>query len=173
MTGPVGTNLPADPDCPNATFRAADDVGGALFRSPPQRLKSRPEFLAVAKGKRFHVGPLSLQGLGRVEPNAATGPRFGLTVTRQTGNSVQRNRIRRRLREILRLRETGARPDHDYVIVARPSALSQPFDQLAQELTNAIAGLHSHRGRPSGPRGRRTPDSQKTSKDKKDQAAKS
>ena len=153
---------------PDETVCSADEPGlSGAHPVAPQRLKKRPEFLAVQKGQRFHAGPFSLQGLCRDDRN---GPRFGLTVTRQTGNSVERNRIRRRLREILRLRDAGARPDFDYVIVARPSALSLPFDRLARELHQSIAGLHAGKGRKGGPRDRRASSAGRMSSDTKDQA---
>jgi ribonuclease P protein component len=153
---------------PDETVCAAESPGtSGAFSQKPQRLRTRPEFLAVQKGQRFHAGPFSLQGLHRSDRN---GPRFGLTVTRQTGNSVERNRIRRRLREILRLRDAGAKPDFDYVIVARRAALALPFEQLAVELQQSISGLHAGKGRKSGPRDRRNP-SGRTSSDRKDQAS--
>ena len=175
MTCPVGTYVPAETPSLVVASATADQTcrtGDQGPRSPPARLKSRGQFLAVAKGKRFHAGPFSLQGLRRNEAEPATGPRFGLTVTRQTGNSVERNRIRRRLREVLRLRDTGGKPDHDYVIVARRSALSLPFDRLAEELTHSMTGLHGRKENPSGAR-RPRKSGQTAIATHKDQAAKS
>ena len=67
-------------------------------------------------------------------------PRFGLTVTRKVGNAVERNRIRRRLREAIRTC-CGADmvPGFDYVIVARRDLLSLPFDTLTGELSRRVA----------------------------------
>ncbi|ACB96886.1 ribonuclease P protein component [Beijerinckia indica] len=73
--------------------------------------------------------------------------RFGFTVTRKTGHAVQRNRIRRRLKEALRhLADTladpsadlPAKPGHDYVIIARPAALAMPFCDLQATLRQAL-----------------------------------
>lgn len=80
------------------------------------------------------------------------GPRFGLTVTKKTGNAVERNRIRRRLREVLR----ELRPDWpvaalDVVVVARRGALSAPFDALMVDLKRAIATFSSTRKRAERP----------------------
>jgi ribonuclease P protein component len=56
------------------------------------------------------------------------------------GNAVVRNRVRRRLREALRVHAAAAMaPGHDYVIVGREDVLAAGFDQLAGELTRRIA----------------------------------
>ncbi|HVI36036.1 MAG TPA: ribonuclease P protein component, partial [Gaiellales bacterium] len=71
----------------------------------------------------------------------------GITVTRKIGGAVVRNRARRRLREALRRVLPGpARAGHDYVVVARPGALSQPFVELVRELGSAIRGLSGRLG---------------------------
>ena len=61
-------------------------------------------------------------------------PRFGFTVTKKVGNSVIRNRIRRRLREAIRLTDPTSppKPGHDYVLVARIEALTAPFDDMRE-----------------------------------------
>ena len=81
-----------------------------------------------------------------------TGPRFGFTVTRKIGNAVVRNRIRRRFKEALRSMPPGTiLPGYDYVVVARPGVIEQPFAELSQTLATTIAGLHrpghAHKGR--------------------------
>jgi ribonuclease P protein component len=70
-------------------------------------------------------------------------PRFGFTVTKKVGRAVERNRIRRRLKEALRLLpDLPARKSSDYVIVARRDALSAPFSTLQAELSRAIVAVH-------------------------------
>ncbi len=69
--------------------------------------------------------------------------RFGLTVTKKTGNSVVRNRIRRRLREALRASglgrdEVANGAAHDYVIVARRDALAHPFANLKDDISRSV-----------------------------------
>jgi ribonuclease P protein component len=66
----------------------------------------------------------------------------GFTVSRKVGNSVERNRVRRRLREIARSVLPGqARPDLDYVLVGRQAALSRDFAAMRQELIEALKRL--------------------------------
>jgi len=84
-----------------------------------------------------------------VFPCAEAQPRFGFTVTKQSGGAVRRNRIRRRLKEALRLlNPLPARPGHDYVILARPEALSMPFLDLQGELIRALGKIAARKNQP-------------------------
>jgi ribonuclease P protein component len=109
-------------------------TGGAA----PLRLKKRSEFLAAGRGARRHARAFVLQVAERADDGPA---RFGLTVSKKTAPlSVHRNRIRRRLREALRLGAAlSAPPGRDYVIVARTEALAAPFAQLQQDVAAALA----------------------------------
>ena len=106
-----------------------------------RRLKKRAEFVRVARGSRVGRSAFSLQANDRELPD----PGIGFTVTKQTGNSPQRNRIRRRLRAAVKACETGFQPQHDYVLVGRREALSMPFDRLVSELGGAIPKVHARK----------------------------
>jgi ribonuclease P protein component len=111
------------------------------------RLKKNAQFRQVAKGTRFHSRSFSLQAAGRAQATAG-GPRVGFTVTRKTGGAVERNRMRRRLREALRLTpDLCTAPDHDYVLVIRREALTTPFAELVGELTRAFRDIASRKRR--------------------------
>lgn len=107
-----------------------------------ERLRKRAEFLAVAGGARASRRGFVLQ---KREPQAdavARSPRFGFTVTKKMGNSPERNRIRRRLREAVRLAAAPyAVSGADYVLIGRRAALSQPFEQLVSDLISGLGAL--------------------------------
>lgn len=125
----------------------------------PARLRRRAEFLAVAKGARLHLGLLSLQALRRPESAEA---RFGLTVTKKEGGAVERNRMRRRLREALRTTPgLAARSDHDYVIIARKELLHAGFVEVQAELLRALAKMHRDKAVKTSKSGRAGPQATK------------
>jgi len=119
------------------------------------RLRKRAEFLAVAKGRRVHRRPFVIQALRRAaDGKDAGGARFGYTVTRKTGNAVERNRIRRRLREVVRLHGANkARSGFDYVLIGRSAALSMPFERLAGDLGAGLDAIHVQLDKAEGPDG--------------------
>ncbi|MGH6857106.1 MAG: ribonuclease P protein component [Methylocella sp.] len=95
------------------------------------------------------TGPAQTGIATEVFPRAEAQPRFGFTVTKISGGAVQRNRIRRCLKEALRLLDPlPARPGHDYVILARPEALGMPFLALQGELIRALGKIDARKNRP-------------------------
>ena len=107
-----------------------------------ERLRQRADFLAAATGVKVPAAAFVLQAKRRSDQGPA---RFGFTVSKKVGNAVERNRVRRRLREIVRL--TGAervRAGHDYVLVGRRAALALPFERIKQDFDGAIRRAHRH-----------------------------
>lgn len=102
-----------------------------------ERLKKRRDFLAAAKGPRAARRAFVLEARARSDEAA---PRLGFTVTKRTApKAVERNRIRRRLREASRLLAPGSMaPGHDYVLIGRRAALNEPFDALKETLAAAF-----------------------------------
>lgn len=114
------------------------------------RLRKRPEFQRVAKGRRYHAPGFTVQCAPRDDNE--TLARFGLTITRKVGTAVERNRIRRRLRAVLATSsDIPSKPGHDYVLVARREALYLPFPELIRDMQTAISGV-------GGKSRRKTPD---------------
>ena len=62
------------------------------------------------------------------------GPRIGFTVPRALGKAVVRNRIKRRLREAVRLRLERLSPEWSIVINPRRKAMEAPFPELKREV---------------------------------------
>jgi ribonuclease P protein component len=103
-----------------------------------ERLKQRADFLATATGRRVPAGPFVLQARQRDDRGP---PRVGFTVTKKTGNAVERNRIRRRLRELVRLSNDTMQAGHDYVLIGRRGALNAPFEKMADDFIRALQRL--------------------------------
>ena len=105
-----------------------------------ERLKRRADFLAAATGSKVPSGPFVLQT--RLREDESGPVRVGFTVTKKAGNAVERNRIRRRLRELVRLSNDTMQAGHDYVLIGRRNALNAPFDKMADEFKRALTRSH-------------------------------
>ena len=114
-----------------------------------ERLRQRADFLAAATGARAPVSGFVLQALDRRED----GPvRVGFTVSKKVGNAAERNRVRRRLREVVRLApQAPLRPGYDYVLIGRRNALNLPFDRLIEDFGRALGRVHAGKGTGVGP----------------------
>ena len=110
------------------------------------RLRQRADFLAVANGARAASAAFVLQSLSRDDD----GPiRVGFTVTKKQGTATERNRIRRRLRELVkRLDVITMRPHSDYVLVGRRAALSRDFSTMLDDLRAALHRLDRQPNKP-------------------------
>ena len=106
------------------------------------RLRQRADFLAVAAGQKIPAASFVLQARRRGDQGPA---RVGFTVSKKVGSAVERNRVRRRLREAVRRSASRhMRQGHDYVIVGRRAALTADFARLMGDLDDALARLHRH-----------------------------
>lgn len=119
----------------------------------PDRLTRRVQFKAVAAdGRKHHGSCLTLQARSRSSDEALTGLRAGITVTRKVGHAVERNRIRRRFREVLRALPDDSRSlNADIVLIARRAALTAPYDALRAEIERGLARVRKTMQDPSGP----------------------
>lgn len=121
-----------------------------------RRLTKRSQFQRAARGNRAGRSAFGLQMVAVDEAE----PGIGFTVTKKTGNSPQRNRIKRRLRAAVTACARDFVPHHDYVLVGRREALSEPFSKLVADLGVLITRVHTPRStdeRHSSGRGPRKP----------------
>lgn len=135
-------------------MRSADFVVGEQPLATFRTLKTRRQFLAVARSGKRSVRPgLILQvgdkhGEGSKQPATGhrtaqrIGPGIGFTVSRKVGNAVARNRVKRRFRVLARdLLAEKADPARDYVLVGRRTAVTRPFAQLQKDMEQALQDL--------------------------------
>jgi ribonuclease P protein component len=108
-----------------------------------ERLRKRADFLAAATGPRVSAAGFIVQTRERAD---AGPPRVGFTVSKKVGGAVERNRVRRRLREVVRLSDAGPlRSGSDYVVIGRRAALELPFDRLIADFAHALGRIHRER----------------------------
>jgi len=153
MSAPIDTaaKSPAAPRrSGRQSARAARERGREGF-APEERLLRRGEFVRVQQqGRRVHTAHFILLLLRVREPASATSDhdtapepraRLGVTVGRRVGGAVQRNRIKRLVREVFR-RNRGLFPrECDTVLVARSGADSLDYGSVLEELTRAQSAI--------------------------------
>lgn len=103
-----------------------------------QRLLTSREFRAAYdRGKRFNT-PFYTAFILKTDSEEQ---RMGVTVTRKLGGSVLRNRCKRRIREVFRLRRKLALDDsgYDIVINAKASLVTADFVQLEKAFAQTLA----------------------------------
>lgn len=111
----------AKPELPRLTFRRKSRLSHA-----------RDYQAAFRDGVRKGRGPFILF----VRPNGLDHSRLGLSVPRRVGSAVERNRIKRRLREAYRLHQHEAPSGYDLVVAVRPHA-ALALDEYGRLLLDA------------------------------------
>jgi len=111
------------------------------------RLRRSTDFTATLRGARtargdgmvvLHAAPADPSASAGADPRASS-PRVGFVVPRAVGPAVARNRVRRRLRHLVRDR-LGALPvGTDLVVRALPGAADRTYEQLGPDLAAALA----------------------------------
>ena len=115
------------------------------------RLKQRSQFLRVAAARKKWVTPGLIlqtreQAVAHAPTNLLSTPvsdlRVGFTASKKVGNSVARNRARRRLKAAVQtLFSQHAKSDMDYVLIGRQGTLGRPWDRLVRDLKQAMVKL--------------------------------
>jgi ribonuclease P protein component len=113
--------------------RKADKTFG-----PVRRLKKRQDFLRVqAQGEKFRTKHFLLSLVRENDPKHYTAQsRLGVTVTKKVDKrAVKRNQIKRRVREIWRLRRSKFQIKADMVVIALQGAAELDYGQINRQLT--------------------------------------
>ena len=112
----------------------------AAFSFPRSHRLTRGEELQGVRreGKRIRTEHLEVRALASL----LLHPRIGIIVPRHRRTIVDRNRLRRRIRELARTRLIPAIPPADVVVFARPEAYQASFAQLADEIGVVAEKVH-------------------------------
>jgi ribonuclease P protein component len=99
-----------------------------------QHLKRRANFIKASNGKKIKLSFLTLLVFDRQDKQPT---RVGFTITKKNGNAVIRNRIKRRLREILRL-SCNLPEGYDLVFVGYRKIVDLDFKYLQEKINESL-----------------------------------
>ncbi|MFZ0211353.1 MAG: ribonuclease P protein component [Candidatus Acidiferrales bacterium] len=122
---------------PKTRAQNGDEAPARVRQNLPRewRLVRRAEYEAVYRGGRRRSNQTFAIF---VRPNGFTRNRFGMSVKKALGNAVVRNRIRRRIREILRLHREEMAAGWDVVIHPSKSVATLKFTKIEAELLSLM-----------------------------------
>jgi ribonuclease P protein component len=100
-------------------------------------LTKRAQYLTVYKSGKAWVDNLIVV---KALPNGLDFSRYGLSVTKEIGKAVVRNRVRRLLREIVRV--ALIKPGWDVVFIARPDAVAADYHQFKKSVDKLLMRAH-------------------------------
>jgi ribonuclease P protein component len=100
----------------------------------PETLTKRAQYISVYEQGRAYADNLMVL---KVLPNDLNSSRYGFSVTRRVGKAVQRNRVKRLLKEIVRLH--SVEPGWDIIFIPRREAVAADYHQLEKTITGLLA----------------------------------
>jgi ribonuclease P protein component len=118
-------------------------------------LRHRASFVRASKqGRQFATPSFIMLAVEDAELPTPQSPyiRVGYTVTRKQGGAVVRNRIKRRLREAVRMASGSFAPNMAYVLIARKKALLCPHSELIRDIRFAAGKIMKMPQRGSEPK---------------------
>ena len=96
-----------------------------------KRLRRASEFARMRAGAQMYRG--TLMAIGVTDDAETAGFRAGFITSRKIGNAVERNRVRRRLREIVRKNQAALRENLWLITIAHPAAGRATYRALEDE----------------------------------------
>ena len=111
------------------------------------RLRRSTDFAAAIRGGRRSRRGTVVVHLLLEKPVHAFPARAGFVVSKAVGGAVTRNKVRRRLRHLVRSRLAELSPGARLVVRALPDAASASYETLRADLDAALAAARSPRGR--------------------------
>ncbi len=103
--------------------------------SRKERIKKRTDYLAAYKnGHKFGTKHFKITVLN----NKRHFRRLGISISKKTGNAVQRNYVKRRLREYFRLNKNLFPCNSDIIITAKPGAADKNYNEIKLEFDRLL-----------------------------------
>ncbi|MGC2162496.1 MAG: ribonuclease P protein component [Silvibacterium sp.] len=129
----------------------ADGVSNSQLDWPHARLRKHADYQRVYKASRKQFSPsmsyfFRLRAVDELTPSYP-GPRVGLTAGRVLGKAVERNRIKRRMREAARANLTLLPSYADVVLHPRKLVLDMEFAKLEREVAKIFSGVSAQAGK--------------------------
>jgi ribonuclease P protein component len=100
------------------------------------RLRRSADFERVRANRSSWAHPFLICSRRQRDDQEPT--RVGIIVGRRVGKAAIRNRVKRRVRELVRARYSRLRPGYDVVFIARPAAADAPFTEVAAAVDSLL-----------------------------------
>jgi ribonuclease P protein component len=139
-------NAPKEP--PTASSSTPQARIGFRFPRTAKLLK-HSDFQRVYKSGRRHFSEAMTVFYAIRADELASGPRIGITVSRAIGGAVQRNRVKRRMREAIRFHLAELNDSVDVVFNPKKAVLEVEFTQIDLEVKRAFAVIRKNVARSS------------------------
>jgi ribonuclease P protein component len=128
-----------------------------LLTQSDARLRKHADYQRVYQRSRKHFSPsmtyFFAERITGPMPVPASGPRIGLTAGRVLGKAVERNRIKRRMREAVRANLALLTRDVDVILHPRKTVLTGEFDRLVGEVAKIFSVIQKNEKKSDAPRG--------------------
>jgi ribonuclease P protein component len=126
-----------------------------LLTQSDARLRKHADYQRVYQRSRKHFSPSMTYFFAEriTGPSIAPGPRVGLTAGRVLGKAVERNRIKRRMREAVRMNLALLTRDVDVILHPRRTVLTSEFDRLLGEVSKIFSVIEKNEKKSDAPRG--------------------